>query len=165
MSDSPNTIWNTILLVFLGWLLGLLGPIIVDVIKTRHKNIEIRKAIIAELNETRLRLAIAVYQIESGFGSFDRNLLAWILPILEGYKGPNPSTSLAESIHKQLSFDDLQLEAFAKQNKAKPGGALGLRNTISHILMLALLILVDSVKHLSLRSLIFDPGLICLTKR
>lgn len=127
MADSPYSVWETVLLVFLGWLLGLLAPIIVDAIKTKYRNSEIRIAILAELNEARYRLGGTVYLIESRFGTFDRKLLEWIVPILENYKGPNPTALLAESIRKQLSLDDAQLAALARQAKAEPGGALAVK--------------------------------------
>ena len=58
MADPASAVWNAVLLVFLGWLLGLLGPIIVDFIKTHYKNIEIRRAIVAELAATWKRLQL-----------------------------------------------------------------------------------------------------------
>ncbi len=82
MANGGNLIWNTVLFLFLGWLLGLLSPIIVDAITKRHRNVEIRKAIISELGEARLAFAGSVYLLESRFGSYDRALLEWGLPVL-----------------------------------------------------------------------------------
>ena len=40
MANNSYPIWGAVLLVFLGWLLGLLGPVIVDAIK-KHSAREI----------------------------------------------------------------------------------------------------------------------------
>lgn len=127
MPEDLIPVWNAVLLVFLGGLIGVLGPVITEGIKTRRRNTTIRKAIITELNEARFRLASVVYIVESRFGTRDRKLLEWVLPSLENYKGANPSARLVELIRKQLELDDNQLAALAQYAKAEPEGALSVK--------------------------------------
>lgn len=111
---EASTVWNSILLVFLGWLLGLLGPVIVDAIRRRYRNTEIRKAILSELSEARFRLAGVVYVLESRFGTYNRQLLEWLLPLLEDYRGPNANKQIAELMRKQLALNDAELATIAQ---------------------------------------------------
>ena len=124
--DSPHT-WNAVLLVFLGWCLGLVGPVVVDAIKKRYRNSEIRAGILAELHELRHRIAATVFLFETRFGTFDRKVLEWLLPILKDYRGANPSADAIETIEKMLKFTDEELAAVAKKAQAPVGGALGIK--------------------------------------
>lgn len=121
------TVWNSILLVFLGWLLGLLGPVIVDAIRRRYRNTEIRKAVLSELSEARFRLAAIVYVLEVRFGTYNRQLLEWLLPLLEDYRGPNPNKQIAALMRKQLACSDAQLAEIAQAQKADPEGGLAVK--------------------------------------
>lgn len=112
------------LFIFLGWLLGLLSPAVVEAIKKRHRNREIREAILSELIEARYRLAISAYALESRYVRHDRKLLEWFLPIAEGYRGPNPSTAIVNSVRNQLNtLSDAQFEELSRRTKAEEGGA------------------------------------------
>ena len=127
MLDDVIPVWNAVLLVFLGWLLGVVGPVITDGIKTRYRNTKIRKAVITELKEARFRLASVVYILESRFGTRDRKLLEWALQLLENYKGANPNAKLVELLRKQLELDDNQLAALAKYERAEHEGGLSVK--------------------------------------
>ncbi len=127
MVDSSYPVWGAVLLVFLGWLLGLLGPIIVDAIKKKHRNVEIRKAILAELHEARNRLAATIFLIETRFGTFDRPLLEWLLPVLDSYRGANPSPDVIATIRQLLTANDAELAALARRAQAPAGVALGVK--------------------------------------
>ncbi len=127
MADEPTQVWNALLLVLLGWCLGLLGPAIIETVRKRYRNKEIRAAILAELHEVRHRLAATISLFESRFGTFDRKFLEWLLPILKDYKGPNPSADAIESIEKLLALTNEQLAALGKRAQAPVGGALGIK--------------------------------------
>lgn len=124
---EASTVWNSILLVFLGWLLGLLGPLIVDAIRRRYRNTEIRRAILSELSEARFRLAGVVYVLESRFGTYNRQLLEWLLPLLEDYRGPNANRQIAEVMRNQLALTDTELAAIAQRQKADPEGGVAVK--------------------------------------
>ena len=134
MPDDVIPVWNAVLLVVLGWLLGVVGPVITDGIKTTYRNAKIRKAVVTELREARFRLASVVYILESRFGTRGRKLLEWALPLLENYKGANPNAKLVELIRKQLELDDNQLAALAQHTRAEPEGALSVKkNQVPYI--------------------------------
>jgi hypothetical protein len=118
---------DSVLFIFLGWLLGMLSPIVVNSITKRHRNIEVRNSILSELDGARLSFASSVYVIESRFGNYDKQLLEWILPVLENYNGPNPTAEMADVIRKHIALPEAQLTQVAQIKKAKPGSALAVK--------------------------------------
>lgn len=127
MADSSHSDLYAILLIFFGWLLGLLAPIIIDAIKKKYRNAEIRKAILAELHEARNRLAGTIFLIETRFGTVNRQLLEWMLSASESYRGPNPKGESIGAIREGLAQNDAQIAAAAQQAKATAGGALAVK--------------------------------------
>lgn len=115
---------GTVGAIILGWLLGLLSPVIVGAIQRHYREREIRNGIISELAELRFRMAAAVWMFEGRFGTYDRSMLSWLLSVLETYKGATDATQLRESVRKQVAVDDKTLQAVAEHQKAKPGGGL-----------------------------------------
>ena len=69
---------QTILLLVLGWLFGLLSPAIVDAIRLRRENIRGRTAIKAELNQLSEILVFAAFQARRAAGTIDRPFLEWL---------------------------------------------------------------------------------------
>lgn len=67
-----------IALLFVGWLLGLLGPVIVDSIRQRKEDTLGRAAILTELNELSSILSLAAYAVRTDLGTVDRAFLEWI---------------------------------------------------------------------------------------
>lgn len=67
-----------ILLLLLGWLLGLLSPIIVDAVRSRREAKRGRIAILAELREISKVLAFATYRAKVAAGTLDRDFLQWM---------------------------------------------------------------------------------------
>ena len=68
-----------------------------------------------------------VFLIETRFGTFNRNLLEWLLTILESYKGANPSPDVVSTIRQLLAANDDELAALASRAQAPVGGALGVK--------------------------------------
>ena len=94
------------LFVFLGWLLGLLGPIIVDTIRKKRDIRDVRAALETEVHELQYRLAGAAYFVEMRFGDVNRKFLEWLRPILVSYRGLNPSADILKSIGRHWSSMD-----------------------------------------------------------
>lgn len=113
--------------IILGWLLGLLSPTIVNGIQRHYRQREIQQGIVTELADLRFRMAAAAWMFESRFGTYDRALVNWLIPILEGYKGPTEITQLLESVKKLATLDDQTFRAIAVHQKAKPGGGLNVK--------------------------------------
>lgn len=101
--------------LLLGWLLGLLSPIISDAIKRRRENLQAKQAMRSELHEVSYKLALAAHSIDIHQGVVTRQSLEWLKKHLEGYAGILPSTSILEGARIQLSWSDEQLQAYVAQ--------------------------------------------------
>lgn len=89
---SEDTI-EKLLLLALGWLLGMLGPVVTEAIKRRRENCQVKVALAAELRQVSYKLALASYLVNIHFGTVDRPYLQWLQRVTAGYNGP----SLAET--------------------------------------------------------------------
>ena len=58
--------------LLVGWLMGLLSPLIVDSIRRRRERKEIKQALITELQELQYRLASGVFLTTQKLGECDR---------------------------------------------------------------------------------------------
>ena len=129
-SEEQAPIMNTaetVLFVFLGWLLGILSPIIVDAIRKKQDIRDVRAALETEVHELQYRLACVAYFIEKRFGDVNRKFLEWLRPILVSYRGLNPSADILKFIETQLALTDDQIKALALHSKAAPEGGISLK--------------------------------------
>ncbi|MEK7525435.1 MAG: hypothetical protein AAB561_00210 [Patescibacteria group bacterium] len=106
-----------VLILILGWLLGLLGPVIVDAIKDKREAKAMKAALFSELHELQYRLMLSAYQIESRYGELNHEFFLWAQGILVGYKGVNSSESLLKIIGPLLKLTDEQMKTYAQQTK------------------------------------------------
>ena len=105
----------------LGWLLGLLGPVIVDGIKRRRENVLGRAAILSELTELAGVLATASYGARMRLGTVDRKFLEWLKTTLEQYATTPKLQEFIPRLRTQLSWTDDQLHAVAQHMSADDG--------------------------------------------
>lgn len=117
---SADTIEKLALLA-LGWLLGMLGPVVTEAIKRRRENGLVKVALAAELQELTYMLALANYLINIHFGTVDRTYLQWLQRVTASYVGPNRSETMQPSIEMQLGLSDAQLAALVQTQKANEG--------------------------------------------
>ncbi len=122
---------NTVLLVLFGWLLGLLGSIVVDENRRRRRLTQIRDALVMELSEIRLKLAFTAYIMAMHFGTWDRDFLKWTKTVLDSYGGINADPEIHSAIAKLLAMDDQQLNLARKHSKAAPLGAVGVKTYVT----------------------------------
>ncbi len=115
---------ETVGAIFLGWLLGLLSPLIVDAIRKHNREKEVREGIYTELRDLRLCMALAAYMFEIRFGTYDREFLNWIIPILKNYKGLIDTKQLPDIMETHVALDDKALLEIAERQKAQPGAGL-----------------------------------------
>jgi hypothetical protein len=107
-----------IALLLLGWVLGLIGPLIVDTFKSsRHKR-EIAAALRVELEDLQYRLAAASYLLISHYGNLDKTFLTWFQPIVER-QDPNGATLTL--IKQWMVLDDSTLSQVTAQLRSKKG--------------------------------------------
>jgi hypothetical protein len=100
--------FNPLLTLLLGWLLGLLGPAIVDRIKRTYRVTEITRAILNELDELQYNMALAAYLLCRRTDSLTDNWLDWMEPIIRSYHGPiaNPGTPEAVRLIRTVPVKD-----------------------------------------------------------
>ncbi len=118
---------DKIIFVILGWLLGLLSPLIVLGIRNELRRKEIKKGIAAELIDARFRMASVVYITTIRFGNYNRELVKWLILVFEGYQGENPSENLLGLLKEQLKLDDNQFSEIVVHGKADPGAGLSVK--------------------------------------
>jgi len=119
---------NTIISLIIGWGLGLLSPFVVEKIKLRKKKRELLNGIITELRDVRIKLAGASFLLGKEAGKFDREFLAWCLPVFRDYEGPEPTKNILKSIEMLLTQNDEQIERFKKITKLPEGVGLSLKH-------------------------------------
>ncbi len=100
------SISQSILLLVLGWLFGLLSPVIVDAIRRRRQTAQIKSAIIVELTEVRLKLALNAFNMAMRFGASDKAMYEWIKSFLEIYSGPSADPQIIKAANEMLSQPD-----------------------------------------------------------
>lgn len=105
-----NDAIEKLVFLFLGWLLGLLAPIIVEAIKQRRENKKGQIAIISELRELGCMLSIAAYGVRINQGKADRKFLEWLKDDLEKHASSNEFKLFIPSLEKQLLYSDKDLE-------------------------------------------------------
>lgn len=107
--------------LFLGWLLGMLSPIVVDAVRRKRENTLGRAAILAELNELAGTLSIAAYGARAKAGTVDRAFLEWLRQFLE----TNPVTAklgnFIPNLRTQLSWTDEDLKKAAAHMSNEDG--------------------------------------------
>ena len=102
MSDSTA---DKLAFLAFGWLLGLLGPIIVDSIKRRRENTLGRAAILTELTGI---LATAAYGARMKLGTVDCAFLEWLKVTLAQCATTPKLQAFVHRLRTQLSWTDDQ---------------------------------------------------------
>lgn len=115
------------LLIILGWLFGLLTPIITNHNRRVRENREVSRALQVELSELKYRLACTVYRINMHNGTVSRDLLEWLKPIFKNYTGVNPFNKIQASINMQLELTDEQIKILTDHDKADSSGGLSMK--------------------------------------
>lgn len=113
-----------LLLVVVGWLLGLLGPAIVDRIRRERENKLGRAAILAELHNIGGVLAVAVHAVRMQDGTIDREHLQWLKDCVDSGERSSDFSKWKASLAKQLELSDadivnLNYAALAKKKDGK----------------------------------------------
>lgn len=118
MSDDT---FDRLAFLALGWLLGLLGPVIVESIKRRRENALGRAAILNELTELAGVLATAAYGARMHLGTVDRQFLEWLKVTLEQCATTPKLQEFVPRIRTQLAWTDDQLRAIGEHMSADEG--------------------------------------------
>lgn len=126
-SSMQDETLEKIAFLFLGWLLGLLAPVIVNAINRRREDDLGRKAIKVELTSLKVKLAIAYHTIAEHQGTMTRQSLQWIINHLSVASSDNEALAVSATLKKLLDASDDQLHQFFLSMKSKPGRSLTLQ--------------------------------------
>lgn len=80
---------QAVLMLILGWLLGLLSPSIINYIQDKQKAIKIKKSLLSEMEECQIIMANVAYLIESKYVAINHKLFDNLINIYENYNGIN----------------------------------------------------------------------------
>lgn len=116
---------DKLVILFIGWLLGLLGPAIVDAIRRERENKLGRTAILSELRHVGSVLAIATYAVRSKEGTVDRAHLEWLKSHLEGAEQTESNIGLIQRASAFLEGSDEEIVERFKY-MASPDGKSGM---------------------------------------
>lgn len=125
---ASSDTWEKILFLFLGWLLGLLSPIIVDAIRRRREIKEVKNALLSELGDLQFRLANTVWLTSIRTGQYNRSFLAWFKPIIERNCHLHRLDNVIKNTESNLAMSDERLAELARQFLASESEtAMGLK--------------------------------------
>ncbi len=106
----------------------IIGPIIVDAIRKRLQRAEIQRAIRTELDELRMKLAGVVHLTYRKIGKVDKQLVAWVKPIVERYHGADYDEEYVAVVRAFAELSDKQIqEAAAASERGREGQALSFK--------------------------------------
>lgn len=90
--------FETIFAIFLGWLLSLLTMVISERIRRPYRRRDLIQAVVDEMLGLQYTLATVAQLIRVRNADVSDAFLDHILPIAEGYKGPDRKESLVETL-------------------------------------------------------------------
>jgi len=119
MADLPS--------LLIGWLLGLLSPRIVEVIRAKYLRRDLARAIRSEAEDLQYRVAITSFLLVQKYGHLSREYLVWVKPKLSCYEGNEPVQSVRELVEQLQAAPADQLLAVAAHMRAEEGMGLSLK--------------------------------------
>jgi hypothetical protein len=108
-----------LIILAVGWLLGLLAPVIVEKVKAEREAGAVTAAIKNELNEVAYRMVLAAYNTLMHLGMVDRDFLKWLQDSITLYQGMEPKENIVKSIEVKLSLTPEQLAAITASEAAQ----------------------------------------------
>lgn len=107
-------------ILLLGWLLGLLAPVITDVIRSRRENELGRQAVLSELGELGNTLALAAFGVRVDQGSLDRKFLEWLKSDMERFSISTEQQGVTLSLRHFVAMTDAELVQLSAASSQKP---------------------------------------------
>ena len=139
---------NSLLFLVLGWLFGMLSPLIVDKARRERERKEVRVGIVTELLELQFRLAFVVYLLSIRHGTRDKEVINWLLPRVEQYPGAREE--------KAELIDGLKFLAARSDEEIKKLTLIGQSNDPKSFRKLAVPFLDSKLNYLSSFSVSFQ---------
>jgi hypothetical protein len=114
---------GTTLTIILGWLLGLLTPMIAERIRRPYRRRDVMRSVIHEMLDLQYLMAFLAFKVRTRKGAVSDAFLDEILPIIEGYDGPSAEAEVVGRVKRIRAAPESQ--RFRPANR--PSGAIGLR--------------------------------------
>jgi hypothetical protein len=111
--------------IFLGWLLGMLSPVIVSRIYRYYKRNDLHVGISKEINHVKERLILTLDTVSHRTGSYDRELVKWLLDHYE--KVEVKKNTILDLYRMQLAASDAELQAMIYHQASADGTGLSLQ--------------------------------------
>jgi hypothetical protein len=114
-----------ILFLVIGWLLGLLSPVVVDFFTRKRRQLEVKQGLRVELAELRFSLVNSTLSVASSAGALDQEYVAWLKAALEGQRGAREEDrkALLDTVGKLGGLDEQQLAAVARSLGPPPAAS------------------------------------------
>lgn len=140
---------NEILILLLGWFLGILSPGIVSRIANHNKKEALRRIVITELKDIKKRLANIPFLIYPEYGKLDERTFNWVKKQTNNFKNISSDIEMSDDIREK--FGQLDNPEFIKNfvlvcntKKQKSNPAFGFKKFSislidSHIVNISLL--------------------------
>lgn len=129
---------TAIVSLILGWLLGLLSPLIVEHIRSKKHISALAQAIKDEAAELEFRFALTAFLILQHKGEFDAEFLKWMSLVLDRYEGNEPVEVPKRAVKSLQDANETQRTQIIQAMAAQPGVGIGLK-TFSLSLMNSLI--------------------------
>ncbi len=141
--------------LILGWLLGLLSPLIVRRINRFYSKRELYDGIKTEIVECQFRIVLLAYLLASRAGKFDREFLEWCLPYLEKYQGDEPKEMMIKAIRSSLDLEDEEIRRVIELKRSEETGR-GLNLKKFHLPFLGSKIAEISSFKINLQNIVYE---------
>jgi len=115
-----------ILLILLGWLLGLLAPGIAERIRRPYRRRDLIHAVVDEMLGLQHTMATVAHRIRARYADVSDAFLDKALPIVEGYHGPDRNENFILGLRESRGLPEAR-RAAAHQALRKPNVGLTLR--------------------------------------
>jgi hypothetical protein len=114
-----------ILFLVIGWLLGLLSPVVVDFVAKKRRQLEVKQGLLVELAELRFGLVSATLSVAGSAGALDQEYVAWLESALASVRGAREEDrrALLETVGKLRGLDEQQLAAVARSLGPPPAAS------------------------------------------
>lgn len=113
----------------LGWLLGMLSPVIVSRIQRKYTKKDLYLGITNELRSVRYRLVCTAHLLCSEYGNYDKDFLRWCIANIEGSEQEEGSKEVIKMLKQHLDLHDTEFVVLVEALRAKAGVGKSLKKT------------------------------------
>ena len=113
--------------ILFGWLLGIIGPGLIDRIRSKYRKGSVGNCLLVELAELKFRLAGTAYLAKDHRGTLDKPFIEWLHQIVKDYKGVYEKPERVGQYEEYLKLTDAQIKTASKLSSAKGGIGISIK--------------------------------------